>query len=450
MALPRRTFLRGVGATLALPLLDAMVPALTALAQTPARPPRRLGFVYLANGVAMNDAVNYWKPKANGTALELSTILEPLDPFRSQLVVVSGLTHAQAETLGDGNGDHSRGTATWLNGVHPKWTEGSDVQAGVTVDQIAARELGRDTPLPSLELGIDPNFVVGSCENGYSCIYMNTLAWRTPTAPLPTENNPRAIFERLFGDGGSPAARLAQMRRNRSVLDSVLDEAGRLQKQLGPGDRTKISDYFESLREVERRIQKTEARASDASLLDATTTPPAGIPDKFADHVKLMFDLQWLAYRADLTRVFTFMMGREVNSRTFPEIGVSEPHHGLSHHRDDAKQLEKLVKVNIYHAKLFSAFVERLRSTQDGDGTLLDHSMVLYGAGLSNPNTHSHIDLPLVVVGEGDGRLKGGRHLQYPIGTPMTNLLLTLLEKAGVACDNLGDSTGRLNLLTGA
>jgi hypothetical protein len=450
MALPRRTFLRGIGATLALPLLDAMVPALTALGQTPARPVRRLGFVYLANGVAMNDAVNYWKPKGTATAFELSPILEPLDPFRSQLVVVSGLTHAQAETLGDGNGDHSRGTATWLNGVHPKWTEGSDVQAGVTVDQIAARELGKDTPLPSLELGIDPNFVVGSCENGYSCIYMNTLAWRTPTAPLPTENNPRAIFERLFGDGGTPAARRAQMRRTRSVLDSVLDEAGRLQKQLGPGDRTKISDYFESLREVERRIQKTEARASDASLLDATTTPPAGIPDKFADHVKLMFDLQWLAYRADLTRVFTFMMGREVNSRTFPEIGVSEPHHGVSHHRDDSKQLEKLVKVNIYHAKLFSAFVERLRSTQDGEGTLLDHSMVLYGAGLSNPNTHSHIDLPLVVVGEGDGRLKGGRHLQYPIGTPMTNLLVTLLDKAGVPCDNLGDSTGRLNLLTGA
>lgn len=450
MALPRRTFLRGVGVTLALPLLDAMVPALTALNQTAARPVRRLGFVYLANGVAMNDVVNYWRPKENATTLELSQILEPLGPFRDQLVVVSGLTQARAETLGDGNGDHTRGTATWLNGVHPKWTEGSDVRAGLTVDQIAAQELGKDTPLPSLELGIDPNFVVGSCENGYSCIYMNTLAWRTPTAPLPTENNPRAVFERLFGDGGTPEARMAQMRRTRSLLDSVLDEAGRLQQRLGPSDRTKISDYFDSLREVERRIQRTEARGADAALLGATTTPPLGIPDKFSDHVRLMFDLQWLALRADITRVFTFMMGREVNSRTFTEIGVAEPHHGLSHHRDDPKQLEKLAKVNVYHASLFSSFVERLSSAPDGDGTLLDHSLVLYGAGLSNPNTHSHIDLPLVVVGQGDGRLKGGRHLQYPIGTPMTNLLLTLLDKVGVATEKLGDSTGRLDLLAGA
>ena len=447
IALPRRTFLRGAGAMLALPLLDAMVPALTALNQTPASPVQRLGFVYLANGVAMNDAINYWKPKANTTTLELTPILEPLAAFRKQMVVLSGLTHAQAETLGDGNGDHSRGTSTWLNGVHPKWTEGSDVQAGVTADQIAAVELGKDTPLPSLELGIDPNFVVGSCENGYSCIYMNTLAWRTPTAPLPTENNPRAVFERLFGDGGTPAARRAEMRRTRSVLDSVLDEAGRLQHQLGAGDRAKIGDYFDALREVERRIQKTEARGTDAALLDATATPPAGIPDRFADHVKLMFDLQWLAYRADITRVFTFMMGREVNSRTFPEIGVSEPHHGLSHHRDNPKQLEKLVKINIYHASLFSSFVERLSSTPDGDGTLLDHSMVLYGAGLSNPNTHSHIDLPLAVLGEGAGRLKGGRHLQYPTGTPMTNLLLTLLNKSGIPMDSLGDSTGVLENL---
>ncbi|PYR48062.1 MAG: hypothetical protein DMF89_17090 [Acidobacteria bacterium] len=449
IALPRRTFLRGAGAALALPLLDAMVPALPALNQTPAHPVRRLGFVYLANGVAMNDSINYWRPKGRGAAFELSPILEPFGAFRQQMVVVSGLTHAQAETLGDGNGDHSRGTSTWLNGVHPRWTEGSDVQAGVTADQIAATELGRETPLPSLELGIDPNFVVGSCENGYSCTYMNTLAWRTPTTPLPTENNPRAVFERLFGDGGTPAARRAQMRRTRSVLDSVLDEADRLQQKLGAGDRTKISDYFDALREVERRIQKTEARGADAALLEATATPPAGIPERFADHVKLMFDLQWLAYRADITRVFTFMLGREVNSRTFPEIGVSEPHHGLSHHRDDPKQLEKLVKVNIYHASLFSSFLERLSTTPDGDGTLLDHSMLLYGAGLSNPNTHSHIDLPLVILGRGAGRLTGDRHLQYPIGTPMTNLLLTLLDKVGVATERLGDSTGRLNLLTG-
>jgi hypothetical protein len=448
MALPRRTFLRGMGATVALPLLDAMVPALSAMTQTAANPIRRLGCIYIANGVSMNGAVNYWKPQGEGTTFELSPILTPLAPFQDRLTVVSGLSHHQAEALGDGNGDHTRGTATWLNGVHPKYTEGADVQAGTTVDQIAAIELGKDTPLPSLELGIDSNFLVGSCENGYSCTYMNTLAWRTPTTPLPMENNPRVVFERLFGEGGTPAQRRAQMRRTRSILDSVIDEWAHLQPTLGAGDRTRVNDYFEAIREIERRIQRAEANSTE-SVLTVALERPMGIPDQFGEHVGLMYDLQWLAYQADLTRVFTFMLGREVSSRTFPEIGVSEPHHGLSHHRDDPTQLETFAKVNTYQTQLFASFLEKLRSTPDGDGNLLDHTMLLYGAGLSNPNEHSHIDLPLLLVGGGTGRLDGGRHLQYPIDTPVTNLLLSMLDKVGLEVEKLGDSTGRLDLLSG-
>ena len=448
MALPRRTFLRGMGATVALPLLDAMVPALSAMTRTAANPIRRLGCIYIANGVSMNGAVNYWKPQGEGTTFELSPILTPLAPFQDRLTVVSGLSHHQAEALGDGNGDHTRGTATWLNGVHPKYTEGADVQAGTTVDQIAAMELGKDTLLPSLELGIDSNFLVGSCENGYSCTYMNTLAWRTPTTPLPMENNPRVVFERLFGEGGTPAQRLAQMRKSRSILDSVIDELAHLQRTLGPGDRTRVNDYFEAIREIERRIQRAEENSTESEL-PAALERPMGIPDRFGEHVGLMYDLQWLAYQADLTRVFTFMLGREVSSRTFPEIGVSEPHHGLSHHRDDPTQLETFAKVNTYQTALFASFLEKLRSTPDGDGNLLDHTMLLYGAGLSNPNEHSHIDLPLLLVGGGTGRLDGGRHLQYPIDTPVTNLLLSMLDKVGLEVEKLGDSTGRLDLLSG-
>ena len=446
-ALPRRTFLRGMGVTLGLPLLDSMVPALSALAATPARPARRLGFIYMANGVAMNSALNFWRPRGEGTALELSPILAPFEPFRSRTTVVSGLAHPQAEALGDGNGDHTRGTATWLNGVHPVYTEAADVRAGTTADQIAAREIGSDTPLPSLELGIDPNFMVGSCENGYSCLYMNTLAWRTPTTPLPMENNPRVVFERLFGDGGSQAERIGQMRRTRSILDSVIEEASDLQRTLSPGDQTKVSDYFEALREVERRIQKTEARAADSPL--PSLDRPMGIPDTFGEHVAIMFDLQWLAFQADLTRVFTFMLGREVNSRTFPEIGITEPHHGISHHQDDAKQIEKLAKINTYQTELVASFFGKLQETADGDGTLLDHSIVLFGAGLSNPNTHSHLDLPISLVGGGGGRLEGGRHVRCTADTPMTNLLVSLLDKVGVEVERLGDSTGPLPQLSG-
>lgn len=453
-ALPRRTFLRGVGATLALPLLDAMVPALSALSQTAARPVRRLGFLYLPNGVAMNHTgTNYWHPKATGAEFELSPILTPLTPYKDQVLVVSGLSHPQAEAMGAGNGDHTRGTSTWLNGVHPKFTQGADVQAGTTVDQVAAEQFGRETALPSLELAIDINYLVGNCENGYSCAYLNTVAWRTPTTPLPTENNPRQVFERLFGEGGSPEQRRAQMRRDRSILDAVSEDMSRLQRRLGPGDRARATEYFDAVREVERRIQKAEWVASDPdnrsgpSPSTLLAQPPAGIPEVFGDHVKLMFDLQWLAYQADITRVFTFMYGREVGSRTYPEIGITDAHHPLSHHGDRAEQMTKYAKLNTYQTDLFAYFVEKMKSTPDGDGSLLDHTLLLYGAGLSDGNTHSHVNLPIAVVG-GGRTLKTGRHLQVPLHTPMTNLLVGILDKAGVHVDRLGDSTGRVDLET--
>ena len=443
-ALPRRTVLRGIGATLALPLLDSMVPALSASTTTAAAPVRRLGFFYVPNGVAMTGTVNQWTPEGVGTGFTFSPILKPLESFREQLVVVSGLSHKEADSKGDGNGDHTRGSATWLNGVRPKHTEGADVRAGTTADQIAATALGQDTLLPSLELGMDPNFMVGNCEGGYSCVYMNTLAWRTPTTPLPAEVNPRIVFERLFGEGGTPEQRLAQARKTGSLLDAVLDQMARLQQTLGPADRGKASDYFDSVREIERRIQHTEQQGG-AAVLPALERP-LGIPDTYAAHAELMFELQRLAFQADITRVFTFMMGRETSPRTFPEIGVSEPHHGLSHHGNKSEQLEKFARVNTYQVQQFSSFLEKLRTTPDGDGTLLDNSLLLYGGGLSNGNEHSHINLPLVLAGGAAGRLDGGRHLEYPIDTPMANLLLSVLEKVGVSEDQLGDSTGRLEL----
>jgi len=447
-ALPRRTFLRGVGATLGLPLLDAMVPALSALAQTAANPVKRLGFVYLPNGVARNfTGINYWTPTGEGTGFELSPILSPLAPYRNRLLVVSGLAQHQADAFDDGaNGDHTRGTSSWLTGVHCKRTEGADVRNGVSADQIAARHLGQTTALPSLELAIDLNFLGGQCENSYSCAYLNTLAWSSDTTPLPTENNPRIVFERLFGDGGTQEQRLAQAKRNQSILDSVTEDLAKLQASLGSRDRTTVTEYLDSVREVERRIQRIESR--DAAELP-TLERPAGVPDRFDEHVKLMYELQWLAFRSDMTRVVTFMLGRELNFRTYPEIGITEGHHGLSHHQDNPTQLAKYARLNTYQTELFAWFLDKLQSTPEGDGTLLDHSMFLYGASLSNPNLHAHYDLPIAVVGGGAGTLRGGRHLVYRTETPMTNLLLSLLEKAGVPAEKIGDSTGRLEVLSG-
>ena len=443
-ALPRRTVLRGLGSALALPLLDAMVPARSAMAQTAANPVRRLGFVYLPNGVARNfTGINYWTPAGEGAGFEFSPILSPLTPFRNQLLVVSGLAQHQADAFDDGaNGDHTRGTSSWLTGVHCKRTEGADVRNGVSADQIAAAELGKATALPSLELSIDLNFLAGQCENSYSCAYLNTLAWRSPTAPMPTENNPRIVFERLFGDGGTSAERLAQARQNRSILDSVMEDLARLRQSLGAPDQVKVGEYVDAVREVERRIQSVEGRGVSAEL--PTLERPPGIPDRFDEHVKLMYELQWLAFRADITRVTTFMLGRELNFRTYPEIGINEGHHGLSHHQDNPNQLAKYARLNTYQTELFAWFLEKLRSTPDGDGTLLDHSLFMYGAGLSNPNLHAHYDLPLAVVGGGAGRLTGGRHVVFRSETPMTNLLLSLLDKVGVHAETLGDSTGKL------
>jgi hypothetical protein len=446
-ALPRRTFLRGVGVALGLPMLDAMVPALSALAQTPASGTRRLAFIYMPNGVAKNSAVDYWTPKTEGRQFEMSQILAPLEPFRDRMLVISGLDQNQAEAGDDGaSGDHTRGTSSWLTGVYPKRTEGADVRNGISADQIAAAVLGRDTALPSLELGIDLNFLAGQCENSYSCAYLNTLAWTSPSTPLPTENNPRIVFERLFGDGGPADRRAGDARRKQSLLDSVVEDLNRLQRRLGAGDRVIVSDYVDAVREVERRIARAAAQTdAELPLIDR----PKGIPERFDEHVSLMYELQWLAFRADLTRVVTFMLGRELNFRTYPEIGVTEGHHGLSHHSDRLDQIAKYAKVGVYQAELFRGFLEKLRATPDGDGTLFDHSLLLYGAGLSNPNTHAHTDLPLLVVGGRDSRIEGNRHVNFRgRQLPMTNLLLTLLDKVGVPVDTLGDSNGRVAIDT--
>ena len=436
--LSRRMALRGLGATVALPLLDAMVPPLTALARTPATPARRLGFVYIPNGVSMNAAVNNWKPVGAGADFDFSPILSPLAPLRDHLTVVSGLAQRQAEAFNDGGGDHSRASAGWLSGVHARQAQGVNVRAGTTADQVAAGTLGRDTPLPSLELAVDSGDLVGNCDNGYDCAYLNTISWRTPTTPLPTERNPAVVFERLFGDGGTAAERRAEVHRDRSILDDVTDDITALQRAVGPADRARVDEYLEAVREIERRLRSTD-QAVDREL--PPFDRPTGIPEDFGEHATLMFDLQWLAYQADVTRVTTFMIGRELGGRSYPELGIPMNHHGLSHHRDDPENLANLTKINTYHVELFASFVEKLRSTPDGDGSLLDHVRLLYGGGISNPNRHEHFDLPIALVGR-TGR-PGGRHLDIA-ETPLANLLLAMLDWASVRVDQLGDSTGRL------
>ncbi|MBM3778249.1 MAG: DUF1552 domain-containing protein [Acidimicrobiia bacterium] len=445
-ALSRRTVLRGVGAAVALPLLDAMVPALSPVARTAARPVKRLGFIYIPNGVAMNKDVNYWTPAQDGTGFELSQILAPLEPFRDRLTVISGLRQQNADALGDGNGEHTRATAAWLTGAHPKKTEGPDIQAGTSADQIAAAAIGKDVPLPSLELAafdID-GVVVGDCDPGYSCTYVATMSWRTPTTPMPTISNPRLVFERLFGEGGTEAQRLDRLQKQRSILDWVREDLGELTRTVGARDRQRIEEYLDAVRDIEQRIQATERQASQSTLPEVLERP-LGVPERFEDHVNLMFDLQWLAFQADLTRVVTFMLGKEQNTKTFPEIGVGEPWHPVSHHQDNPVQIAKLAKINTYQTGLYARFLGKLASTPDGDGgTLLDQTLYLYGAGLGNPNLHLHVDLPLTLVGGTRGDFKGGQHVRFPGETPMTNLLLSMLEEAGVSEEVLGDSTGRL------
>jgi hypothetical protein len=434
-SLPRRTFLHGMGTVLALPLLDAMVPALTALAQTAASPVRRLGFVYIPMG--MNAAE--WTPKVEGRISELSPTLASLMPFLNQVTVVTNLELRNAYTTGN----HASANCTFLSCARAKRTEGTDYELGTTVDQIAAKVLGKDTPIPSLELGTDLIAQVGNCDNGFACAYQNNLSWSSPTTPLPTEADPRVVFERLFGDGGNPARRRAELRRSGSILDSMTADMARLQRQLGAGDRTRVNQYLDSVREVERRIQKAEQQSEGAVVLDLAR--PATVPAVWEDHVKLMFDLQVLALQTDMTRVISFQLARETSTRSYPHIGVPEPHHPVSHHADDPEKLAKLAKINAHHVSLFARLVEKLQATPDGDGSLLDHSMYLLGSGMGNPNVHDHSNLPIVLAGGGAGKLTGGRHIKYTEQTPLANLHLTLLDKVGIHLDSFVDSTGKVS-----
>ena len=435
-ALPRRTVLRGLGATVALPLLDAMVPAATALAQTPARPVHRFQAIYAPNGMAMP----YWTPAAEGTGFELTPILTPLAPFRDRLLGLSGLRSSWTYV-------HAGASASFLTGTASGGRNETDVLASTSIDQLLARELGKETQLGSLEVSMDRAANAGQCTAGLSCAYTQTISWRSPTLPLPMENNPRAVFERLFGDSGSaaPEARRARRVQKQSILDSVNDKLGHLKLAVGASDRTKIDEYTEAVRDVERRIQKAEQQ----NEVDPTfIQQPQGPPRVFEDHMRLMFDLQLLALQTDLTRVVTFMLGREQSTRSFPQVGVPDAHHSLSHHEDEPDRIALMSKINAYHVELVGGYLARLEATADGDGSLLDHMTLLYGAGISNSTRHSGRNLPLLLVGGGAGRWKGGRHLRYTGETSNANLLLTLLDKMDMPLDRLGNSTGKLEIDT--
>jgi hypothetical protein len=436
-SLPRRTFLRGCGATLALPLLDAMVPALSAIAQTPANPVRRLGWVYIPMG--MNAAA--WTPASDGRITELSPSLASLMPVLDHVTVVTNLEIRNAYTTGN----HASANCAFLSCSRAKRTEGTDYRLGTTVDQLAARQIGRETPIPSLELGTDLIAQVGNCDNGYACAYQNNLSWSSPEVPLPTEADPRVVFERLFGDGGTPERRRAELKKSGSILDWITADMVRLQRELGAGDRSRLDQYLDSVREVERRIQRAEKQSGETLVVDLER--PASVPPVWEDHVKLMFDLQVLALQADLTRVITFQMARETSTRTYPQIGVPEPHHPISHHTNDPEKLAKLAKINALHVSLFAYFVEKMRATEDGTGSLLDHSIYVLGSGMGNPDVHDHSNLPIVLAGSAAGSIKGARHIRYPKQMPLANLHLTLLDKVGVRLDQFVDSTGRIEEL---
>jgi hypothetical protein len=427
-SLPRRTFLRGIGAAIALPFLDAMTPAAKSA-------PCRFMVVYAPTGMIMDQ----WTPRATGADFELPRILKPLEAHRNDILVLSGLGDHNGKSLGDGNGDHARAAASYLTGAHPRKTEGADIHCGISVDQVAARQFARETRFASLELTCEDSRQVGACDS-YSCAYQS-IAWKSETQPLPPEMNPRSAFDRLFGDAATPSEQAGR----RSVLDLALGETKRLETGLGAGDRRKLDEYLTSIREIELRMQRAD---TDGASLPRGLQAPAGIPTNYAEHARLMFDLAVLAFQTDSTRVVTFMLAREGGLRAYPEAGVPDAHHSITHHRGDPVLIEKVTKINCYHMEQFAYFVNKLKSTRDGDGTLLDHSVVTYGSAIGDPNVHDHGHLPTVLAGKGMGRIKTGRHIRYPDETPISNLHLSMLDLAGVRTDKMGDATGKLDYLT--
>jgi hypothetical protein len=433
--LSRRTILRGLGAAVSLPLLDAMVPAFAS--NVPSGAPLRLAFIYVPNGIMMNQ----WTPASDGADFELPRILAPLASQRDNILVLSGLTQNTGRALGDAAGDHARASATYLTGVHPRKTDGAGIRAGISVDQVAASHVGSASKLPSLELALEDGRLVGNCDSGYSCAYNNTLSWRTPSLPLPPEVNPRLVFERLFGSRDeNPADRRQRLHDETSILEYVLADTARLNREIGAGDHRKIDEYLTSVRDIERRIQVAE---KDDGQAPPSFEKPAGVPADFSDYAKLMFDLILVAFQTGATRVSTFMLGREGSLRAYREIGISDAHHPITHHDGNPELIEKVVQINTYHVEQFAYFLGKLKSTPDGDGTLLDHSLIVYGSGLSDGNRHEHDNLPILLAGK-----SGGRHITYPAETPMNNLHLALLDRMGVHIETLGDSNGELNVLS--
>ncbi len=435
-SIPRRTFIKGVGTTLALPLLNAMVPAATALAKTPANSVRRLGYVFMPMGCDQSR----WTPRSERTLDKLSPILDSLAPVKDQTTVLTNMELRSAYP-----GSHATSNSSFLSCAKAKVTESSDYYLGTTVDQLAAQQIGQETQLPSLELAMDLLQITGQCDNGYACVYQNNLSWSSPTTPLPAEAHPRIVFEQLFGDGGTPEERRTALRKRSSLLDSVADSIERLRRDLGPSDRSRISQYLDSVREVERRIQQAESASKDSPLPDLDR--PMGVPAAYADHARLMFDLQLLAYQGDITRISTFQIARETSNRSYPEIGVPDPHHPLSHHGDDPDKIERMSKINAFHVSLFSEYLQKLKATPEGNGSLLDNVLILYGSGIGNPNVHDHTDLPIIVSGGAAGGMKGNRHIRFEDATPLANLHLTLLDKVGVELDTFADSTGTVDEL---
>jgi len=445
--LPRRTFLRGVGAAMALPLLDSMVPWSTT-ARAAGQRPVRLGYVYRPNGMVgacdKSPRPFMWTPKTAGADFEFSPTMKALEPFRDQLNVFSGLAQLNGRALGDGPGDHARAAATFLTGVHPYRTGGADVKLGISADQIAANALGKYTQLASLELGLEAQPLAGNCDSGYTCAYM-TMSWRSPTVPVPAETNPRAAFERLFGDGQStdPAERMARLTAQKSVLDYITDSLSRLQGRLGVADKRKLDEYMDSVRDIERRIQLAEEQNHQTRL--PLMDRPSSIPQDYGQYARLMIDLLVVAWQSDMTRVASFMLGREGSNRAYPEIGIPDGHHSISHHQGDPEKLDKLLKIDALHVSTHAYLLKKLQETPDGDGSLLDHSLVLFGSSLSESNLHTHDDLPIVLAGSANGQIKGNRHLVYPSQTQLNNLLLNMFDAADVPhVTGFGDSTGRL------